>query len=156
MNADILLDFKSKLLGYYDNQTQAFSCPAQWAQICVMFEEIDNGKILAKNWYKVGGPDKTYLSSTLDLKESDGNVIVTPHNNITNTKSCEVVFKYEDGYWIGQNDKCIIPNKNEYFSTFVKFDGINYYSRDAGYNLDTNEFLWGKNPSEGEFHFIKK
>ena len=90
MNADILLDFKSKLLGLYDNQTQAFTYPALWAQICVLFEENEDGTLLSKSWYKVESSDKPYRSSVLELYTSDNNVVMIPYNNITNTKSCGI------------------------------------------------------------------
>jgi len=156
MTAEILLDFKSKLLGLYDNQTQAFTYPALWEQICILFEENEDGTLLSKSWYKVESSDNPYRSSVLELYASDDNVVMIPYNNITNTKSCEIVFEYKDNYWIGSNDRCLIPKRNEYVSTFIKFDGTNYFSRDAGYNLDTDQFVWGKSKQDGEFHFIKK
>ena len=156
MSVDILMDFKSKLIGLYDNKSQAFSYPTIWAHVCVSFEENEDGKILSKSWYEAESPDKPYRYSILELCVSNDNVVMIPYNNITNTKSCEIIFEYKDDYWIGSNNKCVIPKRNEYVSTFIKFDGHNYFSRDAGYNLDTDEFVWGKSKQDGEFHFIKK
>jgi hypothetical protein len=148
-------DFKAKLIGNYSNQQQAFNNPRLWAHIYIRFEELPDGMLYSKSWYAIEGEEKPYRATTLELSVSGENVIMTPHNNLTNTKECKIVFEYVNDYWIGINDKWIISEKNVYISTFMKFDGINYYSRDAGYHLDSNQYLWGKTKQDGEFHFIK-
>jgi len=148
-------DFKVKLIGSYSNQEQAFNNPTLWAHIHIKFEELPDGMLYSKSWYDIDGEEKPYRATTLELSVSGENVIMTPYNNLTNMKDCEIVFEYVNNSWIGINDNCIISEKNSYISSFLKFDGINYYSRDAGYDIDSNEFLWGKTKQDGEFHFIK-
>ena len=148
-------DFKAKLIGNYSNQQQAFNNQPLWAHIYIRFEELPDGMLYSKSWYAIEGEEKPYQATTLELSVSGENVIMTPYNNLTNTKECKIVFEYVNDYWIGINDKWIISEKNVYISTFMKFDGINYYSRDAGYHLDSNQYLWGKTKQDGEFHFIK-
>ena len=151
----LLTEFKEKLIGLYHNRNQAYSHPQQWAHIYVEFKEIDNGDIYSKSWYAVEGSDKPYRETVLKLREYDKNIIVTPINRQTNTESCDIVFEKYGEYWIGENLKCVIPTKNIYVSTSLKFDGKNYFSRDSGHDLKTDRFLWGKDKHEGHFHFIK-
>jgi hypothetical protein len=152
----VLTDFKNKLLGIYHNRTQAFSYPQKWAYINVSFEEVCENEIRSDSWYFIKSRNEPYRSSLLKLKESGDQVIMTPINRITDTESCDIIFSYMDNYWVGENLKCIIPKKEIYVSTSLKFDGVNYFSRDAGYDLKTNKFLWGKKSEEGYFHFIKQ
>jgi hypothetical protein len=137
----LLTDFKEKLIGLYHNRNQAYSHPQQWAHIYVEFKEIDNGDIHSKSWYAVEKPSNPYRETVLKIKES-GKVII--------------VFEKYGHYWIGENLRCVIPRKNIYVSTSLKFDGKNYFSRDAGYDLESNKFLWGKDVKDGHFHFIKQ
>jgi hypothetical protein len=152
----ILFEFKQKLLGTYHNRTQAFSHPQQWAHIFVNFVETDDGNILTRSWYAVESFESPYRETLLKLSISNSNVIIAPINNITKVKSCDISFQNIDGVWFGENLKCIIPEKNMYVSTSIKFDGINYYSRDSGHNLKSNRIIWGKDIHEGYFHFIKQ
>ena len=145
-------DFKQKLIGTYHNQQQAYNNPVLWAHIYVSFEEQDDG-IFSKSWYAIEHPDNPYRRSLLKLREENNQIIVTSINLVTNTESCEISFERIGEHWVGYNQKCIIPDRNQYISTSVRFDGTNYFSRDAGYDLGTNQFLWGK--EDGEFHFIK-
>ena len=155
MRQIMIEDFKTKLIGDYSNQQQAFNNPPLWAHIHIRFEELPDGMLYSKSWYDIEGENNPYRATTLELSVSRENVIMTPYNNLTNMKDCEIVFEYVNNSWIGLNDKCIIPKRNAYVSTFMKFDGINYYSRDAGYDIDSNEFLWGETKQYGEYHFIK-
>ena len=152
----LLSDFKEKLIGLYHNRNQAYSHPQQWAHIYVEFKEIDNGDIHSKSWYAVEKPSNPYRETVLKIKESGKVIIVTPINRQTNTESCDIVFEKYGHYWIGENLRCVIPRKNIYVSTSLKFDGKNYFSRDAGYDLESNKFLWGKDVKDGHFHFIKQ
>lgn len=146
-------DFKTKLLGLYNNQRQAFNQPQHWANIFVDFVENSDGDIESKSWYVYEGSDNPYKKTVFRL-ESDFDRVVA--NLYDETKVGELVFEFIDYHWIGEDKNFVIPNKNIRIETIIKFDGMNYYSRDAGYQLDTNEFLWGKEEHEGMFHFIKQ
>ena len=153
---DLIQKFKSDLIGTYNNQAQAFSDPSSWANICVRFTDDSSYSINSKSWYVVDGEDSPYKNSILKLSTMNDCVIMSTSIDNDNIKFADIIFEYKDNFWLGENLKCIIPNKNFYTSTSVKFDGINYYSRDAGYNLDTDKKIWGKSPEEGMFHFIKR
>ena len=156
MKDQIIEDFKLKLIGNYSNMNQAYSNPAYWAYINIKFEEISENVIHSKSWYDMHTEDSPYKNSILKLSTMNDCVIMSTSIDNDNIKFADIIFEYKDNFWVGENLKCIIPNKNFYISTSMKFDGINYYSRDAGYNLDTDKKIWGKSPEEGMFHFIKR
>lgn len=149
-------DFKTKLLGLYNNQRQAFNHPQQWANIFVDFVENSDGDIESKSWYVYEGSQNPYKKVLFKLKEVDDKVIVDVYQGNNLYKVSTVEFTFNDSFWFGENKRYELPNKGIYMSTTVKFDGTNYYSRDAGYRSDTNTFLWGKQEHEGMFHFIKQ
>jgi len=144
--------FRQLLLGTYHNQQQAYNNPVLWAHIYVSFEERGDD-IHSKSWYAIESPENPYRQSLLRLKEENNRIIVSSMNLMTNTESCDIPFRYLGHHWVGNNPRCIIPDRNQYISMSIRFDGVNYFSRDAGYDLETNQFLWGK--EEGEFHFIR-
>ena len=146
-------DFKTKLLGLYNNQRQAFNYPQDWANIFVDFVENSDGDIESKSWYVYEGSDNPYKKTLFKLESDSDRVIANLYDEI---KVGELVFEFTEGYWIGEDNNFQISSKNIRIETIIKFDGVNYYSRDAGYSLDTNEFLWGKKEHEGMFHFNKQ
>lgn len=145
----LLIDFKQKLLGLYHNRNQALSHPQQWAHIYVQFEETPEGDISSKSWYATTGSDTPYRETVLKLKEYEGKIVASQHEN------CDIEFNFIDGEWVGES-KCVIPSKNMYVLTSIKFDGENYFSKDGGFHIKNDRFLWGKNLYEGHFHFIKE
>lgn len=155
ISMDLIKEFKTKILGLYHNRNQAYTYPQLWAHIFIKFEETQNGDIFSKSWYAIENEDSPYKKTILKLKENNNKIIVTPYNADNNSKTCDIEFLYDGQYWIGENDHCQLTDKNVYISTSIKFDGVNYFSRDAGYNSQTNDFLWGKQKHEGMFHFIK-
>ena len=153
---NLIEDFKSKLLGLYNNQRQAFNQPQHWANIFVDFIENSDGDIESKSWYVYEGSNNPYKKAVFRLKSDSDRVIANLYDGTSLSKVGELVFKFTEGYWIGKDNNFHIPSKNIRIETIIKFDGVNYYSRDAGYELDTNEFLWGKEEHEGTFHFVKQ
>ena len=95
-------DFKTKLIGDYSNQQQAFNNPPvfAWARIHIRFEELPDGMLYSKSWYDIEGETNPYRATTLELSVSGENIIMTPYNNLTNTKACEIVFEYVNNSWI--------------------------------------------------------
>jgi hypothetical protein len=152
---NLLEDFKNKLLGLYHNRNQAYTNPQMWAHIFTKIEENDRGEIISKSWYAIEDENNPYKKVSLELKETQNKIIVTPYNIDNGYKTCDIEFSYDGQFWIGENEKCEIIDRGIYISTSIKFDGINYFSRDAGYDLSNRNFLWGKQKHEGMFHFIK-
>ena len=151
----VIEDFKNKLLGIYHNRIQAYNYPRDWAYIFIEFTQLNNSNVLSKSWYAIEGYGNPYKEVVLSFYENDDSIIVKTWDKNDNPLF-DVEFNYLDGYWIGENDRCEMENKNHYISTSVKFDGKNYFSRDSGHDILTDEFLWGKRKSEGMFHFIKE
>jgi hypothetical protein len=153
---NLIDDFKTKLIGLYNNQKQAFNYPQQWANIFTEFVENSDGSIYAKSWYVYEGSQNPYKETIIVPIQSDKKIIVDTFNYKTKENLFQIEFEYINNMWFGENKKGEIKEKNMYISTTIKFDGINYFSRDAGYSSETGEFLWGKKENEGMFHFIKQ
>lgn len=153
---NLLEDFKYKFLGLYNNQKQAFNYPQQWANIFTEFVENSDGTINGKSWYVYEGSDKPYKKALFKLEEDGNKIIANIYQGNNLYKITDIEFNFDGNFWIGENRRYELPNKGIYMSTTMKFDGTNYYSRDAAYKSDTNTFLWGKQESEGMFHFIKQ
>jgi hypothetical protein len=151
----ILSDFTDDLLGTYHNQRQSFNYPTLWSFIWVRFELINN-LLKSKSWLNIDGEQKPYRVSSHKILSDNGKIIMKNYDGFEKERTCDIIFERKDGYWVGENIKCIIPSKNMYISTFVKFNGKEYHSRDAGYDLTTSNFLWGKTEHDGEFIFIKQ
>jgi hypothetical protein len=151
----ILSDFLDDLLGTYHNQRQAFSYPTLWSFIWVKFE-LFGDTLKSKSWLNIDGEHKPYRVSSHKISSNNGKITMKNYDGFETEKTCDIIFEREDGYWVGENTKCIISSKNIYISTFVKFNGNEYHSRDAGYDLATSNFLWGKTKEDGEFIFIKQ
>jgi hypothetical protein len=152
---ELLKDFKQKILGLYHNRIQAYTYPRDWAHIFIEFSELDKNKLFSKSWYAIESSFDPYKEVILNLYELDHKVLVKTYDK-NNSPLFDIEFDYVDGYWIGENDRGEIVDKNIYISTNVKFDGKNYFSRDSGHDIATGEFLWGKMKNEGMFHFIKE
>jgi len=147
----MLNHFKHTLLGTYHNQQQAYSDPTLWAHIYLTFEERGDD-IYSKSWYAIESPKNPYRQNLLKLRQEDDQVIITSIDALTGVESHKIPFEYLEGYWVGYSN-CVILDRNQYISTFIRFNGENYFSRDAGYDLKTHQFLWGK--EDDEFHFLK-
>ena len=153
MNA--LIDFKDKILGLYHNRIQAYNYPRDWAHIFIEFTELEDNKLFSKSWYAIESSFNPYKEVILDLYENENKILVKTFDK-NNMALFGIEFNYIDGYWIGENERAEVGNKDIYLSTNVKFDGKNYFSRDSGHDINTGKFLWGKMKHEGMFHFIKQ
>jgi hypothetical protein len=151
---ELVKDFKQKILGLYHNRIQAYTYPRDWAHIFIEFSELDENRIFSKSWYAIESSFNPYKEVILDLYNCDDKVVVKTSDK-NNHPIFDIDFYYIDQYWIGENCRGEVKNKNIYISTSVKFDGKNYFSRDSGHDINTGEFLWGKMKHEGMFHFIK-
>jgi hypothetical protein len=154
-SSTILESFKSDLLGLYHNRFQAYSDPSNWAFICVKYY-LEDFKLKSKSWHHTYGEQSAYRIFTHDLTLSGDSVVMSNYNEIENEKSCDLIFSRSEDWWVSNNSVCLLQNKDMYVKTFVKFNGIEYHSRDAGYSVISNEFLWGKEASDGEFIFVKQ
>jgi hypothetical protein len=148
-------DFIERLIGFYDNQEQAFYDPSRWAHIGVKFE-LDGELIRSKSWLLVDGEDNPYRQSYHRVYPEGEQVRMENYNQKTDERASDLLFVRDGDYWIADEARCEIPRKNIYVSTYVKFNGKEYYSRDAGYDLETGEYLWGKRDTDGEFIFKRR
>jgi len=141
------------VVGHYRNRDQAFSNPSQWPQIDIRLTENSYGIILAKSWYKYKGEDEPYNYIQYDWQRMDENIVYTKTTNlITNTPSCPFIWNWDGTWWNGNTDGECIQGGARMVSK-IRFNGKEYRAIDTGYDLETGEFRWGKEESEGEFIF---
>lgn len=148
-------DFIKKLLGFYDNQDQAFYSPTEWSHIGVKFE-LDDDWVKSKSWLLVNGEENPYRQSYHKVFACDSGIRMETYSHETNEKASDLIFKLVGDYWISDETVLEIPQKNIYIVTFIKFNGQEYHSRDAGYDLQTGNHLWGKRDIDGEFIFKRR
>lgn len=142
-------EFISNLLGHYSNQEQAWSNPSKWSYVHLLFEQQSDGSLLSMSWYDYQSKNQPYRVSRHTVEEQGNQIILN-----TYTKSdinCPIVFSYVNDYWEGICYECAI-NEDSYLTTQVKFNGIEYYTRDGAYDSKTHQFLWGKKKTEPMFH----
>jgi hypothetical protein len=154
MTEDILKSFTDDLLGLYHNRFQAYSNPSDWAFICVKFY-IEDDVLKSKSWHNVDGEQSAYRIFSHTLSVSNESVIMTNYTKVEQHQTCNLIFN-KDGEWWKSSSDCMMQEKNMYIRTYITFNGKEYHSRDAGYDMITHQFLWGKQPSDGEFIFIKE
>lgn len=143
-------DFISLLLGHYSNKDQAWSNPSKWSYVHILFELLPDGHIQSKSWYDYQSSQNPYRQSLHTVTEERGFILLNTHTKMNGV--CSMEFKKNDNVWSGICYDCPINDK-EYLTTEVKFDGMNYYSREGAYDMSTHLFLWGKKKSEPMFHF---
>ena len=141
------------VVGHYRNRNQAFSNPSTWPQIDIRIIEPSYGILLAKSWYKYRGEDDPYNYIQYDWQRMDENIVYTKTTNlITNTPSCPFIWNWDGTWWNGNTDGECIQGGTRMVSK-IRFNGKEYRAIDTGYDLETGEFRWGKEESEGEFIF---
>jgi CpeT protein len=160
------MTLKSKFIsyfeGYFDNQSQAFHMPREFALIEVNHRKISENKFTVSQKYV---SDKNpYRESIIEITEKDKKIILKSYKqeNKTHTylSGCDVEFTYDEqkDEFHGQNtcNECFVKKgeKDTYLITEAIL-GKNYYNViDKGMDLETNKQLWGS--YHGMFKFDRK
>jgi hypothetical protein len=147
--------FEELIQGHYRNQRQAMSNPAKWPQIDIRIISIGYGLLESKSWYKYKGEKNPYKHSQHSWEYTSENTVVFTTKDLLKEKEvCPYIWTWDGEWWNGTtNGDCIHGNAR--VESKARFNGQEYRSLDTGFDIETNHFLWGKDPSEGEFQFVR-
>ena len=144
--------------GYFDNQKQAFTRPQDFALIFVNHSHIDTDTFKVTQQYNC--EDHPYRSNIVRVFEENQNIILKnfKEDGLTYLKGCDTIFEFDGVEFHGKNvcNECYIHRgeKETYLVTEIHL-GINYYKViDMGFDVKTNEHIWGS--FNGFFEFDKK
>lgn len=148
-------NFEYLIQGHYRNQRQAMSNPAKWPQIDIRITKTGTGLLESKSWYKYKGEKNPYKHFEHQWKYLDADLVLfTTRNLLYDAESCPYLWRWDGNWWNGTtHGECI--HKDTKVVSKARFNGQEYRSIDTGYDIDTGEFRFGKDPSEGEFLFVR-
>ncbi len=144
--------------GYFDNQNQAFANPHDFALISVNHKSIDQNKFRVTQQYVY--ESKPYRETVIEIFEQGNDILIKnfKSDGLTYLTGCDTIFEFDGNQFHGKNmcDKCFIHRngKNTYLMTEI-YLGKGYYKViDSGFDIQTNQHVWGS--FNGFFEFIKK
>ena len=168
----MISDFKSILLGTFDNKNQAYSNPSLFAHIRLTHKEIDSRFVYGEQSYTYQ-LDKPYRQFVLELLEESDSIRVVNYEVLNKAKylgfnnldkfddseirknsGCDLVFKsYHPNVFTGGTVGCNCIVKNSYLESRVVVSPSQYVVIDKGFCVESHTQLWGS--EHGEFIFDK-
>jgi hypothetical protein len=135
------MDFS--IVGQYLNRNQAFSNPAYYAQIRVIYKQLEGNKLQSENWYEylypTGEPYKKEYHSYDVLSPTE---VEFQSYNMDWQPTCKFKFTWDGDFWIAEPcGKCIV--KGVTIQSTVKFNQDLYISEDVGYDK-TGNIVFGR------------
>jgi len=160
------MKLKSKFIsyfeGYFDNQTQAFNTPREFALIEVNHKKLSENKFSVTQKYVI---DETpYRESVIEITEEDQKIILKSYKkedkSHTYLPGCDVEFTYNEDKdeFYGRNNcnECFVEKDDQtsYLMTEAILGNNYYHVIDRGLDPKTNKQLWGS--FYGMFQFDRK
>jgi hypothetical protein len=168
--------FKSFLVGSFNNRRQAFSFPSQYSQISLKHVLLDNGMIYGEQWYSVRN-QPPYRQFVLDISSKSKKIIVKSYkvsdrdkfinfknldelseDNLVENIGCDNIFvkRNEVYYGIISGCDCIVEKngKTSFLYTASELSKTQYKVIDRGYDPETKKMIWGS--EHGMFEFDKE
>jgi CpeT protein len=169
-------EFKSFLVGSFNNRKQAFSFPSQYSQISLKHVLLDNGMIYGEQWYSVRN-QPPYRQFVLNPFIKDDKIIVKSYklndrekfinfkyldelneNNLIENIECDNIFVKKDHVYYGiiSGCNCIVEKngRTSFLYTASELSEKTYKVIDRGYCPETKEMIWGS--EHGMFEFDKE
>ena len=145
--------------GYFNNQTQAFTRPQEFALIELNHKKSDETTFYVTQKYVY--ESEPYRDTVIKVFELNDKILVKNYKNdedLTYLNGCDTLFDWDGTKFHGLNmcNECFVEKggKNTYLSTEA-FLGNNYYNVvDKGFDPETNEQVWGS--YHGMFQFDRK
>ena len=150
--------------GYFNNQIQAFSNPREYALIELEHRQIssDTFKVTQKYNYD----DKPYRETIIKISEIDSTQLLLRNykedgDSLTLIDGCDIIMQFDDfdNSFYGKNTckNCIVPRgiKTTYLMTESILSNNLYMVIDRGFDVDTDEQIWGSTHGNFQFNKIK-
>jgi CpeT protein len=156
--------FKDYFAGYFDNQTQAFTYPQDFALIALNHKPIEQNKFKVTQGYT--HESEPYRTTIIEVCQ-EGDLIITKNykesnNGLTYLDGCDTIFEWDGTQFHGKSscENCYV-NKDgrDTFLLTESFLSENHYRViDKGYDVNTREHVWGSftQVNGGFFEFDRK
>jgi hypothetical protein len=145
--------------GTFENKMQAMSYPTKFAMIELLHIPYDMHMFRCIQRYYVD--KKEYRNTIISVSEQDSCLIVKNYKEtdgqLTHLEGCDIMFEQIGDEFHGKNlcKTCFVSwsGKETYLQT-ESILGKDYYRViDKGYDIHTDEHIWGS--FNGEFQFVK-
>jgi hypothetical protein len=144
--------------GTFENKMQAMSYPTQFAMIELIHEKISDTQFRCVQRYYI---DKNeYRRTVIEIIPQGTSILVKNYkekNELTYLSGCDILFELIGDEFHGKNlcKTCFVSwsGKETYLQT-QSILGNGYYNViDKGYDINTDEHIWGS--FYGQFQFVK-
>jgi len=169
-------EFKSFLIGSFNNRRQAFSFPSQYSQISLKHVELENGMLYGEQWYTVR-KQPPYRQFVLEVIQEGALIIVKSYkiknkekflyfknleelteDELVLNEGCNNIFVKRGDAYYGRlpGCDCIVEKngKTTFLFTASEISEKKYKVIDRGYCPETKKMLWGS--EYGMFEFDKE
>lgn len=143
--------------GYFNNQKQAFKYPSKFALIELNHKKLPDDRFLIEQKYV--HEKHPYRKTIIEIFENNNYLIVKNYkDDNTYLNGCDVIFEYINEEFHGKIPckECLVQyqGKNTYLITESVLGNGYYKVIDKGYEVTTNNQIWGS--FNGHFKFDKK
>ena len=143
-------------VGSFTNRKQALSHPFMFKEVRLTHKYMGDNTFYGEQ--KTVYTDNTYRKFKNVISESDGLIIAKNYTlEDKYMPNCDMVFKFDGEQFVGEVEGCDCFVEREGKQTYVKnstyLSEDSYKVYDRGYEVDTDEYVWGSR--WGHFKFIR-
>jgi len=136
VHGDLFMNFN--IVGQYLNQKQAFSNPAYYAMIRVIYKQIDDHKLQSENWYEYLYPSgEPYKREYHTYNQITSTEVEFQSYNMDWQPTCKFKFTWDGTFWVASPcGDCVVNGVR--IESVAKFNDSVYISEDVGYDSKGN------------------
>ena len=142
--------------GYFNNQRQAFNYPTKFAMIELTHLRLDENRFKVSQKYVTD--TETYRKTIIEIIEDQNTLVIKNYKDEKYLPGCDIKFEYINENFYGKNicNECYIQygSADTYIMTESILGNGYYHVIDRGYDVNTNEQIWGS--YDGFFEFDRK
>ena len=144
--------------GKFENKIQAMSYPIKFAMIELIHEKLDDNKFRCIQRYYVDKQE--YRRAVIEVIAQDTTILVKNYKEdggLTYLPGCDILFESIGDEFHGKNvcKECFVTwaGNQTYLQTESILGNGYYHVIDKGYDINTDEHIWGS--FNGQFQFVK-
>jgi hypothetical protein len=144
--------------GTFENKMQAMSYPIKFAMIELIHEKLDDNKFRCIQRYYVDKQE--YRRAVIEVIAQDTTILVKNYKEdggLTYLPGCDILFESIGNEFHGKNvcKECFVTwaGNQTYLQTESILGNGYYHVIDKGYDINTDEHIWGS--FNGQFQFVK-